>query len=51
MEYKGQKSSPFNWLYLDFNTLQNACAANNLMCELVISGEHYDYLAKLSVKK
>ncbi|WP_097047080.1 class I SAM-dependent methyltransferase [Flagellimonas pacifica] len=51
MEYKQQKSQSFNWLYLDFNTLQNACLANNLQCDLVMSGEHYDYLAKLSVKE
>nr|WP_299174714.1 class I SAM-dependent methyltransferase [uncultured Allomuricauda sp.] len=51
MEYKGQKSLPFPWLYLDFNTLKNACEANNLNCEIVISGEHYDYLAKLSIKE
>ncbi|WP_420604313.1 class I SAM-dependent methyltransferase [Flagellimonas sp.] len=50
MEYRGKKGSPFNWLYLDFNTLQNACLATNLKCELVISGEHYDYLAKLSLR-
>ncbi|MCL6265024.1 class I SAM-dependent methyltransferase [Flagellimonas myxillae] len=47
MEYKGAKGRPFPWLYLDFNTLQNACLANNLQCELVSEGNHYDYLAKL----
>jgi len=50
MEYKELKSEPFHWLYLDFNTLQNACLANGMNCELVISGEHYDYLAKLSIR-
>ena len=50
MEYKGKKSLPFYWLYLDFNTLQNACLDNNLKCELVSEGEHYDYLAKLSIR-
>lgn len=50
MEYKEQKSGPFDWVYVDFNTLQNACFANNLDCELVMEGEHYDYLAKLTVK-
>lgn len=50
MEYKGQKSNPFHWVYVDFNTLQNACLANNLDCELIMDGEHYDYLAKLTVK-
>lgn len=50
MEYKGQKSEPFDWVYVDFDTLQNACESNGLDCELVISGEHFDYLAKLTLK-
>ncbi|WP_422860787.1 class I SAM-dependent methyltransferase [Flagellimonas sp. S174] len=50
MEYKGQRGEVFDWLYLDFNTLKECCNSLNLNCELVISGEHYDYLAKLSVK-
>ncbi len=50
MEYKNQKTDPFPWLYLDFSTLQNACSANNLDCELVSLGPHYDYLAKLTLK-
>ncbi len=48
MEYKGEKGEPFDWLYVDFNTLQNACAANSLDCELVLLGEHFDYLAKVT---
>ncbi|WP_318311850.1 class I SAM-dependent methyltransferase [Flagellimonas crocea] len=51
MEYKGNKSEPFDWVYVDFNTLQNACESNGFNCELVISGEHYDYLAKLTLKE
>jgi len=51
MEYKGKKSKPFDWVYVDFNTLQNACESNGFNCELVISGKHYDYLAKLTLKK
>lgn len=50
LEYKKQKSVPFEWLYLDFNTLSNACLNNGLVCELVSSGEHYDYLARLTKK-
>lgn len=49
MEYKGQKSDPLSWLYIDYNTLQRAAIANNLSCELVYEGEHYDYLAKLKL--
>ena len=45
--YKGEKEEPFGWLYLDYNTLQNAAIANGFQCELVMEGEHYDYLARL----
>lgn len=48
ISYKGEKEETFDWLYLDYNTLQNAAFANGLQCELVLEGEHYDYLAKLS---
>ncbi|MGO4771683.1 class I SAM-dependent methyltransferase [Flavobacterium sp. W22_SRS_FK3] len=49
ISYKGEKEEPFNWLYLDYNTLQNAAIANGLKCELILEGAHYDYLAKLSI--
>ena len=50
MAYKGLKSAPFNWLYVDFETLKNHCLENGFHCELVSEGEHYDYLAKLTPK-
>lgn len=49
ISYKGEKEEPFNWLYLNYNTLQNAASANGLKCELILEGVHYDYLAKLSI--
>lgn len=49
ISYKGEKEEPFDWLYLDYNTLQNAAVANGLKCELILEGEHYDYLARLSI--
>lgn len=48
ISYKGEKEEPFDWMYIDYNTLQNAAIANELQCELVLEGEHYDYLAKLT---
>lgn len=48
VHYKGETEDTFPWLYLDYNTLQNACIANGLQCELVLEGEHFDYLARLS---
>ncbi|KAF2326247.1 class I SAM-dependent methyltransferase [Flavobacterium daemonense] len=49
ISYKGEKEESFDWLYLDYNTLQNAAIANGLKCEMILEGEHYDYLAKLSI--
>jgi len=49
MQYKDKKSKVFSWLYLDYNTLQRAATANNFTCELVSEGEHYDYLARLTL--
>jgi len=49
VQYKGKTEDTFPWLYLDYNTLQNAAIANGLKCELIEEGEHFDYLAKLSL--
>ena len=49
MEYKGQKSTTFPWLYVDYNTLQRAAIYNGLDCELVFEGDHYDFLARLTI--
>lgn len=49
ISYKNQTEEPFPWLYLDYNTLQNAAHAYGLNCELITEGEHFDYLAKLSL--
>lgn len=48
ISYKNEHEEPFNWLYLDYNTLQNACIAQNLKCELILEGEHFDYLARIT---
>jgi len=50
ISYKGEKETPFDWMFIDYNTLQNAAFANGLECQLITEGEHYDYLAKLSVR-
>lgn len=47
ISYKGEAEQPFDWLYIDYNTLQNAAHANGLQCQLVAEGSHYDYLAQL----
>ena len=49
ISYKNEKEDPFSWLYLDYNTLQNAANSNGLQCELILEGEHFDYLARLTL--
>lgn len=49
LKYKNETGTPFSWLYIDYNTLQRAAIANGFACELVAEGEHYDYLAKLTL--
>ncbi len=48
ISYKNEREAAFPWLYLDYNTLQNAAHSNGLECELIVEGEHFDYLARLS---
>lgn len=50
MTYKEETSEAFEWLYLDFNTLHLLCDENGLDCEMILEGEHFDYLAKLTLK-
>ncbi|MGB5498873.1 MAG: methyltransferase domain-containing protein [Maribacter sp.] len=48
MKYNGEIGKPFSWLYLDYNTLQNAAWECKFECEIVSEGDHYDYLARLT---
>lgn len=47
LSYKNEKEDAMKWLYLDFNTLNMACESLGLKCELILEGEHFDYLARL----
>lgn len=49
MEYKDVLGVSFDWLYLDFETLAFYAEENGFKAELIAEGEHYDYLASLSV--
>ena len=49
MQYKSVVGEPFDWLYLDFNTLAYYAEENGFKAELVAEGDHYDYLARLTL--
>ena len=48
MEYKGIKSDRFPWVYVAYDILKMHAEENDFHCELIMEGEHYDYLARLS---
>lgn len=47
IKYKGDKTQS-SWLYMDQQIFKTACEAQNLNFELIVDGENYDYLARLS---
>ena len=50
MRYKNITGTPFDWLYIDFDTLSMYAEEHGFTCEKCIDGEHYDYLARLTLK-
>lgn len=48
MQYKDVHGEPFDWLYVDFDTLAFYAEESGFDAELLAEGEHYDYLAKLT---
>ncbi len=49
MQYKQVKGDTFDWLYIDFQTLSLYASQNGFKAELVEEGEHYDYLAAITL--
>ncbi|MBQ5628048.1 MAG: class I SAM-dependent methyltransferase [Bacteroidaceae bacterium] len=50
MRYKNITGTPFDWLYIDFDTLQMYAEEHGFTCEKCIDGDHYDYLARITAK-
>ncbi len=51
MVYKNVKGDSFDWLYVDPTLLTASCEQCGLKCEIIEKGEHYDYLAQITVTK
>jgi len=51
LKYKSFETDWFDWLYIDYNTLQNAALYNGFECKLIVTGTNNDYLAQLTLKK
>lgn len=50
MRYKNVTGEPFDWLYIDFETLKMYAEEYGFKCEKCIDGEHYDYLARITME-
>lgn len=48
-EYQNWISQPFSWLYIDLSNLKNAIEKNQLHLKEVFNGQHYDYLARITL--
>ncbi|WP_313581491.1 class I SAM-dependent methyltransferase [Chishuiella sp.] len=48
VHYKGEIDETINWLYLDFDTLKNACEYHQLNC-IKVKTEEDSYLAKITL--
>ena len=51
IEYKGVTGEPFDWLYVDFDTLAFHAEENGFNAELIYEGDHYEYLARLTARR
>lgn len=50
MQYKDAIGEPFDWLYINADTLRERAARNGYAVEVITEGEHYDYLARITKK-
>jgi len=50
MQYKDTIGEPFDWLYIDADTLSEKAGRNGYAVEVMMEGEHYDYLARITKK-
>ena len=48
MKYKNIEGDWFDWLYIDIGTFSYYATKYGYNVELVVEGEHYDYLAKVT---
>lgn len=50
VKYKNE-TDEFDWLFIDYDLLNKIAHENGLECLLIASGNHHEYLAKLSLKQ
>lgn len=48
MQYNDIKGASFPWLYIDFQALQDIAGQNGFHAQLILQGEHHQYLARIT---
>lgn len=51
MQYKDTVGEPFDWLYIDADTLTEIADQNGYDVEIIADGDNYDYLARISKRE
>lgn len=49
MSYGGEKDPSFDWLFIDYDTLEDAAEQCGLKCEKVYEDDHYQYLVRMTI--
>ena len=47
MQYNGVEGPLFHWLFVDFETLSTYANRNGFVCEMILEGANYEFLALL----
>jgi SAM-dependent methyltransferase len=50
MSYKGQRGTPFNWLFIDFPLLEEYASIHGFECRFIEEDEHFHYLVEMQLK-
>ncbi|MFZ4455214.1 MAG: class I SAM-dependent methyltransferase [Bacteroidales bacterium] len=49
MDFGQFRGVPFDWIYVDFDTLSHLASENGFSCEKLYEDDHYHYLAELRI--
>lgn len=50
VSYKETKGNPFEWLFIDADTMKKLAGENGFQFEILKEGKHFDYLGELRLK-
>lgn len=48
MQYKDTVGKSFPWLYIDRDSLKEEARKHEYRTEIIVEGDHYDYLARIT---